>query len=341
MTTDFLGTNVQANKLQQKSDATRQLSGAPQQIKLPHSARVPGGSNWLAAALLLSLGLIWGSGYSIAHYATVHAVPPLGYAFWQSLGPACALLLLMAVLRQPLLLSAAALRLYVLSGLIGIAVPNSAMYFAAAHLPAGLLAVVVNTVPLFTFCLALLLREERFCLRRALGRGLGVLCCLIGLAILVLPGVSWHNLNLSHWLLIALIAPICFALCAVLISRYLPPDCTALSLSCGMLWAASLWLLPVVWWQHAFYALHTPWHGRDYAIILEIILSSIGYVIFCKLLQMAGSVYYSLVGGVVAIVGLLWGLLLFKEHLQTGQWFAVACIVFSIFLLSYIRRSQS
>jgi drug/metabolite transporter (DMT)-like permease len=41
-----------------------------------------------ALILLLLLGVIWGSGYVIARYATLHNVPPLGYSFWQSLGPA-------------------------------------------------------------------------------------------------------------------------------------------------------------------------------------------------------------------------------------------------------------
>jgi len=39
-------------------------------------------------SLLILLGVLWGSGYSLARYATTHGVAPLGYAFWQSLGPA-------------------------------------------------------------------------------------------------------------------------------------------------------------------------------------------------------------------------------------------------------------
>lgn len=288
-----------------------------------------------ALFLLLCLGMIWGSGYSIAHFATTHQVPPLGYAFWQALGPAIAMSLCMLLGRLRFSRHVRSCGLYLLSGLIGIALPNTAIYFAAAHLPAGLLSVVVNTVPLFTFLFALYMREEAFCKWRLLA----VLMCLLGLGLLFMPHSVWVGTQLWHWFALAMIAPLCFAACAVAIARYQPADCSAISLATGMLWSATLWLLPIIMLTHDFYALRPPWQLRDAAIIIEIVLSSIGYIILCRLLRLAGSVYYSLVGGVVACVGLLWGWVLFSEHLSFQQGMAVACIVLSIFLLSLLPRT--
>ena len=45
-----------------------------------------------ALALLIFLGALWGSGYALARYAISAGVPFLGYAFWQTVGPACLLL---------------------------------------------------------------------------------------------------------------------------------------------------------------------------------------------------------------------------------------------------------
>lgn len=45
---------------------------------------------------------------------------------------------------------------FFICGLIGIAIPNTNMYFIASHIPAGLLAVLVNTVPLLVYPLALM-----------------------------------------------------------------------------------------------------------------------------------------------------------------------------------------
>src|SRR3990167_10881015 len=94
---------------------------------------------------LILLGSIWGTGYSIARFAMTNGVPPLGYSFWQSVGPAL-IIGLLALFRHPSKpdLSFLRLRYYFICGLMGIALPNTIMYFAAPHLPAGILAMMVN-----------------------------------------------------------------------------------------------------------------------------------------------------------------------------------------------------
>ena len=90
----------------------------------------------LSLNLLILLGFVWGTGYAIARYAVTHGVPPLGYTFCQSLGPALLLTFLVA-LQKPTHSNAftlSHLRYYLISGLTGIAIPNTVMYFAAAHL---------------------------------------------------------------------------------------------------------------------------------------------------------------------------------------------------------------
>src|SRR5579863_9025259 len=106
----------------------------------------PNKQPWLPLALLLLLGMIWGTGYSIARFAMTHGVNPLGYSFWQSVGPALLIGLLAYRRKHDITLSTAHYRYYFICGLTGIAIPNTNMYFAAPHLPAGLLAVIVNTV---------------------------------------------------------------------------------------------------------------------------------------------------------------------------------------------------
>ena len=71
-----------------------------------------------AIGLLILLGVIWGSGYSIARYATTHGVSPLGYSFWQSVGPAV-FLLLVSMAKRELKISAHTLRYVVIAGVLG------------------------------------------------------------------------------------------------------------------------------------------------------------------------------------------------------------------------------
>ena len=293
---------------------------------------------WFAVTLLLLLGVLWGSGYALARYAMTHGVAPLGYAFWQTLGPAVLLALIGCRQWRSARLSLALLGFFVITGLFGIAIPNSTMYFASAHLPSGLLAVLVNTAPLLTYGFAWCCADESY----QPWRVLAVLLCVFGLMLL-----AWtaHSSTLMHddaliWLAIAFISPVCFAAVAVFTSRRRPVQVTSMTLAVGMLTTAFICLLPVVIKTHAFYALTSPWRRVDQVIALEMLLSSLGYVVFFHLIRLSGSVYYSLVAGVVALTGLFWGWLLFQEQFSVLQWLAILLILISIVLMTQRFQRQ-
>jgi drug/metabolite transporter (DMT)-like permease len=252
----------------------------------------------------------------------------MGYSFWQSLGPAL-FLLLIACFRSPKLpLSMPYLRYYVVCGILGIAFPNTLMYFAAGHIPAGMLAVLVNTVPILTYPLAMLAGAEKFKALRLLGLIVGVM----GIMLVVWPHNS-VSASPIPWALLVLLTPLSFACCAVFASfRPVPSD--SLSLSAGMMVVSTLLLAPLVLHFNEFHALSWPFTTVDWLIILEIVLSSIGYVIFFALIKRAGPVYYSLVGGVVSITGLFWAYVAFNERLSLILAMAVLLILLAIAMLS-------
>ena len=227
--------------------------------------------SWIAIFWLLILGLIWGSGYSLAHFATTHHVPSLGYSFWQSLGPALFLCLIGLIFpKHRMRWNWPHIRFYALTGLFGIAFPNSLMYLASPHLPAGLLAVVVNTVPIFTFILATSTRLEAF----HLGRALGVCLSFAGLLILSWPGNAIFTLSQTHWVWLTLLVPVSFATMAIFAVRYRPKQATDLNIACGMLVFSTLFVAPITFYYRDFYWLHMPLQSQDWVILLEIVLSS-------------------------------------------------------------------
>lgn len=285
----------------------------------------------LSLLLLFSLGIIWGSGYSIARLAISQGVPPVDYTLWQTIGPAIILSLLTY---KNIKFNKSHLKFYIVCGLLGILIPNTNMYFASAHLPAGLLALIVNIVPIIIYPLALLTRQEKF----HPWRFLGIILAVIGVLCLVLPKSSFSHSDTSLWFLWALLTPFCFALFALFINPNRPRDMSPLSLAAGMMCAASIMFLPYIIITHQFYTLHWPLHFTDKLILLEIGLSSIGYVIFFWLLKVAGPVYYSLVDGVVALTGLAWGKIIFQETLQPWMSLAVVLILSGIILVSIKKR---
>ena len=286
-----------------------------------------------AIGLLILLGVIWGSGYSIARYATTHGVSPLGYSFWQSVGPAV-FLLLVSMAKRELKISAHTLRYVVIAGVLGIALPNTNMYFAAPHLPAGLLAVIVNTVPIIMYPLALLARQEKFSVLRMLG----VMVGMVGILLVVMPH---HGVALApnSWALITLFTPLFFAACALYSVHDRPAGASSLSLATGMLVASAIMILPLVIDMHEFYPLNS-FSMPNMAVMAEIVLSSIGYIILFELLKVAGAVYYSLVGGVVAITGLFWGWLFFDETLSLLNIMAVALIIGALGIVTLVRTQR-
>lgn len=286
----------------------------------------------LPLLLLLALGILWGSGYVIARFAVTHGVHPLGYAFWQSLGPAL-LLSLFAIkdLRQQNFHQPTSWRFYFICGLVGIAIPNSNMYFVAAHIPAGMLAVIVNTVPIFIFPLAVLCRQEKFSWTRLFAVSLGI----VGIMLLVLPHNMLPGGAFGLWPLLALISPLMFAICAIYISSQRVVQPNALISAAGMMIASTILLSPLVISTHSFYALWPPFTFAGWLVLLEILLSSLGYVIFFRLINLAGPVYYSMVGGVVGITGLLWGWLIFGEHPALLTLLATGLIIAAIGWLTF------
>lgn len=283
-----------------------------------------------AISLLISLGFVWGSGYSIARFAMTNGIQPLGYAFWQAWGPAIFLLLLIYFRKIPFKFDRQHLQYYLLTGVLGIVIPNTNMYIAAPHLPAGVLAIVVNTVPLLAYPLALCFGSEKFSWLRILG----VLVGMGGILCLVLPKSSLPSDHMVPWVLLSLISPLCFACCAIFCSRLQPINTDSLTLSAGMLLFAAIILTPIVFSLHQFVMLAPPFDLAKWVIVLEIILSSLGYILFFELIKTAGPVYYSLVGGLVGLTGVFWGWLIFSEGLNHWLMLAIACILIGIILIT-------
>lgn len=290
----------------------------------------------LSFGLLLLLGFTWGTGYTIARFVLTHGVSPLGYSFWLALGPATLLTMLTRLKGLAIPLSLQHGRYYAISALLGVVIPNTNMYFAAPHLPAGLLAVIVNTVPILVYPIALLANAETFNLQRFLGIG----CAIAGLMLLILPKASLPSPHMIPWVFAVLATPFSFALCAVYIARFRPGNLNAWAASSGTLIFSTALLLPIMILTHSTYILHLSLTPTDWIILLEIALASVGYIVFFTLIQFAGPVYYSLVDTIVSLTGLFWGYMIFHEQLNHWTRSAVLFILFALLLITKKQRQH-
>lgn len=291
-------------------------------------------TNVYALFLLILLGFTWGTSFSIAKFAMESGITPLGYSFWQSVGPAILVSFIVILTEKKFIsLSKQHILFYIICGLTGICLPNLSMYFSSPHLDSGLLGLVVNTSPIITYAFSILFFVEKFNIVRFMGICLGFL----GIFLLLLPKLNFTAQ--LHWLLFSFFTPLLLALCTIFMVKARPKNSSSLSLSAGMLIAAAIMITPVTLYSHQFHPL-TAMNLPNFFIVLEIILSSLGYILFFELLRVAGPVYYSLVGCIVSLAGLFWGFVIFKEFPSYAEWVAASFLICAIFMVSFVQREK-
>ena len=143
------------------------------------------GRGWLILVLVL-MGAGWGVTMPLTKIAVSEGYRQSGLIFWQLVIGSILLGAILLVLRRPLPLGRVPVAFYTMIALVGTVIPNSASYQAAIYLPAGIIAILLSMVPMFSFPIALMMGNERF----AWVRFGGLLCGLVGVLALALPEAS-------------------------------------------------------------------------------------------------------------------------------------------------------
>lgn len=297
--------------------------------------------------LLVLLGVCWGASFTLARYATTHGLSPLLYAFFHILGP-FVLLIVINICKSKVenikkntygrsaIFGYNVIRKYtkffLVTAFIGMLLPDLNKFFLAQHVASGSLGVITNTVPLFIYPLALIMREETFSWWRFLGVIIGVL------GVLLLMGNGSHLFaKINPWLFLALLSPLSYALASVYIVRNNPCELSSIELCLGMLFYATLLLLPlaIMTLPHQLSIVFT-WH-LGLVVILEILLTTFGYILLFVVLRKFGSVCYSLTDGIVAVTSLCFGIMFFAERFNQWAFLGVLLILVGI---AFILKKQ-
>ena len=279
--------------------------------------------------LILCAGILWGVTFSLALIATAEGAHPLFLSAWQVLLTA-AFFLIVCLMYKVRLFNRKNIANYVVLALIGITVPNLLYYNAAPHLSAGILAITISTVPLFTYAIMLLLRFESVMYRRLAGIALGMLAILL----LIIPEQGLSSEDASFWILVVIICASLYAIENVYISRGINPDIDIRELLFSSNMVAVVLQLPLA----IFLDLHQPWSwmisDAGLAITAMALVSGIAYSMFFYTIKTAGPVFASQCAYVVTISGVFWGIILFAEQHTTWVWLSVAVMMFGLILVT-------
>ena len=101
--------------------------------------------------ILVFLGAGWGMTQPLTKITVGAGYLPFGLIFWQLAIGAVLTSTLLLIQRKPLPLSAKTFGFFAMIALIGTLIPNTASYRAAFFLPAGVMSIVIATIPMLAF----------------------------------------------------------------------------------------------------------------------------------------------------------------------------------------------
>jgi len=287
--------------------------------------------NW---AILLTMGISWGSTFSLARIATVGGVHPLSLTFYEAAIAGAILLAVSGIRRRRILVTWSLVPFYLACGLLGMVLPAGIFFYAAAHVPAGILSIALAFVPIITFLASVLLRLERFALWRSAGVVLGML------AIVLLVGPQQADPAQLPWVLLGLLAAGCYAVFNVMLAVWKPRGATPELVTTGMFVAAALLLIPVLCVAGASTSFGWPWTKIEWAVLGLGIINAVSYTLFIRLVECAGPVFTSQTANLITLFGVLWGMVIFGEQHSLWVWLSLATMMLALSLVAPRSSAQ-
>ena len=295
---------------------------------LPETQHVRGTplSAWL---VLLATGGIWGITFSLAKLVTEAGAHPLGVSWWQA-AIGGGLTLAYAVLRRAVPpLTRKHLIFYMVCGALGTAVPGTLFFYAAAHIPAGVISITIAVVPMLTLALAVPLGLDRWEISRIAGIVLGI----VAVGMIVAPDTSLPEAGMTFWVFVCVLASGCYALENLWLSLRRPPGSDAFAILTGMLLMATLLLTPMVFAADAFVSLIKPWSVIEFSIVAMAVINATCYGLFIHLVTSAGPVFASQAAYLVTLSGIFWGIVIFQEQHSWWIWGALLVMMAGLTLV--------
>lgn len=286
----------------------------------------PGATAW---ALLFVLGLLWGGSFFFARIA-VAEVPPFTLVFFRLFLAALALHIFLRGRFGTYTLLKEHWRAFAVLGLINNAIPHTLIFFGQTEIGAGLAAILNATTPIFTVLIANRFTEDE---KLSTAKIIGCLLGLAGTIVLIGPGVFTSTAAPLWALILPILAALSYGFAGTYGKRFrgLPAPVTA----AGQMAASSLMMLPVMLIADQPWTLTFPSMTVVGAILaLALLSTALGYLIYFRILAMAGATYTSLVTLLVPPSAILLGAIFLHERLDVAEVAGMALIGLGLLVLN-------
>ncbi|MDG1288359.1 MAG: DMT family transporter [Lentibacter sp.] len=285
---------------------------------------------------LLIMGAGWGITSPLSKIAVSTGHQPLGLVFWQMVIGAVLLGAIVFVRGGRLALGRRQITLYLAIAFLGTILPNAASYRAAAHLPAGVMSIVIAMVPMFAFPIALALGQDRFSIARVVGLGLG----LGGVALLVGPEASLPDRAMVAFIPLALIAPFFYGLEGNFVGKFGTAGLDPIEVLFGASVFGAVLSFPLALgfghWLNPLGGFGAP----ESALVLSSIVHALVYAGYVWLVGRAGAVFAAQVSCLVTIFRVGWAMLILDEAYSGYIWGALGLMLLGMFLVQPRDREE-
>jgi len=291
----------------------------------------------LNIAALVFFGMCWGASVPLLKFAIGAGHHPLGMMIWQ-LAVSVAVLGAVIVFRSiPVAISRRNIVYLFFIAIIGTLVPNSFSLMATEHLPGGIMAIVIAMVPIVSLLIALLFRIESFALVRFSGVVLGV----VALLLIALPDTALPDPGKAPWILVAIIAPVCYAIEGNFVAVRAPENLNAVSTLFGASVVGLVLLLPVVYLNGWQVPVLLTWDGSRVAMIFAAVGHMIAYTGYLWLLGRTGAVFTSQVAYIVTLTGVLGSAIFLGESYHWLVWVALILMMIALTMVRPVHVKRS
>jgi drug/metabolite transporter (DMT)-like permease len=291
---------------------------------------------WFLPMILVWLGIGWGATQPLGKIATQSGAGPLGLTFWQAV--VCTVILGTITLARGrgLVFTRPALIFYGVVAVLGTVLPGLTFYISAERLPSGIMSIIISTIPLMAFPMALALGMERFDRLRLLGLLLG----LGAVALIALPRTSLPDPAMIAFLPLALCGPLLYAAEASFVARYGTAGMDAVQAMFGVSVVAVVITLPLMLVTGQGYV---PWPmGRaELALVGSSALHGLLYATYVWLAARAGSVFAAQSSYLVTGAGIIWAMVLLGERPSATVWLAVVVMLAGVALVQPRERAAT
>jgi len=283
----------------------------------------------LFLGVLLALGIGWGSTQSLGKIAVSTGHGHFGLIFWQLVIGAVVLGAGVALRGRPLPLTQNSLRFALVIALIGTIIPNSTFYAAVAHLPAGIMSILISTVPILAFPIALALRSERFSMTRLTGLLLG----LAGVIVIATPQAGLPPATALAWIPLAMVGPLFYAIEGNVVARWGTAGLDPVQAMFAASVVGAVVVLPLVLVSGQWITPVWPLGPPEQALLLSSVIHAVMYAGYVWLAAAAGAVFATQTSYIVTAAGIGWAVLLLGERFGPLVFLSAALMACGLWLV--------